>query len=263
MSETKVHPYLADKLNRMHPDMTLALAFVPDGRTLRLSCLLVLAEDLLGLHYGSREPEVRFNRVRWWHEEWGRLLAGAPRHPLTSGLAAAGTVREPHLNETLAFAASHDAEACADVDSLLAPAATIGRALGGVEAELHGNAEDAAAGRVGIWTEIVALELILALPRRLAAAEAGLPLTLTAELQVTRQAAIEDEPTARRIQERLLGDVAEAAGPVAGSDGWILRTLLRDRATRWTRSGREPRAFARLLRAWRAARQVRRSDLQG
>ncbi|MEO0421025.1 MAG: squalene/phytoene synthase family protein [Pseudomonadota bacterium] len=67
----------------------LPTLFAPDEHRVRLGVAFALRGEIGRSLVPDLAPEVASTRLSWWGEEAGRVVAGAPRHPLTSYLAGA------------------------------------------------------------------------------------------------------------------------------------------------------------------------------
>jgi phytoene synthase len=68
-------------------DEELVANFLRGDSERRFRLLCALRDTILAASAGSRDPAIGAVKLDWWRQEIARLAGGAPRHPLTGGLA--------------------------------------------------------------------------------------------------------------------------------------------------------------------------------
>lgn len=76
------------KWSGVHPELALALRFVPAAARDRALGLAVVGLEIEDAAFRIAEDHVAEAKLHWWAEELARLLDGKPRHPATQALAA-------------------------------------------------------------------------------------------------------------------------------------------------------------------------------
>lgn len=83
------------KWSDLHPELALALRFVPGSRRDQALGLAVVGLEIEDAAFRIGEDHVAEAKLHWWAEELARLLDGKPRHPATQAMAAPGGLAVP------------------------------------------------------------------------------------------------------------------------------------------------------------------------
>lgn len=245
--------YVEDKLAARDPDFLLTRIFAPAEHRRALSALHALRAELRAIPLTVSDPGVALVKLGWWREEWARLAAGQPRHPVTVELAA-GVATPPSLDGALAATMSLiEAPSVESVAQLERTIRALAEPLAALEAGLGGGAapkED--------WVRIQWIGLLEDLGALAAAGRAPIPLELLAARQIPRDRLAADARSLARVTAALAAGLTGSPERPSGHAG-IYRAVAELKLARY-RLGRRtpPGAGRRLWAAWRAARAVRR-----
>lgn len=73
-----------------HPELALALRFVPPAARARTLGLAVIGLEIEDAAFRIAEDHVAEAKLHWWAEELARTLDGKPRHPATQAISEDG-----------------------------------------------------------------------------------------------------------------------------------------------------------------------------
>ena len=245
--------WLDERVGVGDPDYPLAEAFVAPAQRPVFRLLFGLRAEVQDLLLSTTDPDPTLVRLGWWRQEWERLAAAEPRHPLTRGLARHGRHDAADLDPALtALAELLQMSSCETDQALMALMADIGRSFGRVEAVLF----ELDTASPGAWQEIFAADLILNLGRLARLGRAVVPLNLGAELQLSRESIQQRPEQLLALQQTLIRRHAPQALPGA-APSWVYRSIRTRRLRALLTRGGEPGALSRLLAAWQGRRQLR------
>lgn len=259
------------KWSAAHPELALALTFVPAPVRDAWAAFACLACELEQAAFDTRDAEPAAAKLQWWAEELVRAGKGEARHPLSQALAQHPRFASVEASRWFAVIrgalTQREPDPAADRQALLDGLAALYRPLAEIEAELFGI--DAAA-RARASTLSRAVRDTVALGDSLRAGRLPLPLDLLARHRLSRGDLSQPSPTqAAALQEwlrALADDFAAIPAVRLGAIGAASRTADRARARRASRAP-EPQvalgeALARLPLAtvWSAWRAGRRSS---
>ncbi len=247
--------YLEDRLRRDQPEVLLTRVFAPKADQQAISAQFVLLDEISQL-VQIRETGVAMTKMAWWFEEWKRLKAGEPTHPVTKTLAESANSANteiPRLDGMLSVVASMiQGQSPGDLSELSSWLVDFCGPLAALEPTA--SSDHAVADS---WQQIVLLKWISTLPRLAELGRAPWPLELSAQTQI-RRAQLNQPELQRRAVEALWSAVAgtSAATPIrqsghAGIYLSVVRTTLLARALGQPSAGR----WQTLWTAWRARRR--------
>lgn len=163
-------------------DLYYTFLFEHRERRRRLEAVAALGASLGAVEERCSDPGVARIKLAWWREEFQRLSAGAPRHPLCTPLARSAEAERARVAGVLtglAQAAEHNLSLCsAPAEALLERhCRAVGGALWSLLAELCGS-DGAAATRLG--TALERTRLLLGTREDLSRVRLRLPAELLA-----------------------------------------------------------------------------------
>lgn len=249
MKSDSVEHYLEDRLQRIEPALAVTRLFIPEAGRRRFAAQRVLLFELTEL-VGIRETGVATTKLAWWYEEWKRLHAGEPRHPVTRALAldqAGDAVPWPSLDGALSVVASQiAAEPPANEQELAKWLDELASALSALELRADGASPAQPA-----WRQLVLAEWMLHLARWAELDRAPWSLDLAARCQLST-AQLRRDPgltEGRRALWRAFGVDRLPRGTAAATSFTVLRrTRLRELLGEGNGAGR----WGTLISAWRA-----------
>ena len=255
-------------------DEELVANFLQGDPERRFRLLCALRDTILAATAQSRDPAIGAVKLDWWRQEIARLIAGEPRHPLTSGLApllSPDTPFLPWLEELVICAESLGRrEAPESVDQLRMycfrrEGAVLTLAAAPQGDESHDGPRRTAARHAGIAWGLAKTTAALACGRQLFL----LPRDVTADagLDGVPPGRWGEQDAFRRALERLadagLQELARAgpeirsASAVTAVVAAVSETHLTARRRDGARGSAHP--LQSLWRAWRAARRQARA----
>jgi len=263
------------KWGAAHPELGLALRFVPAGERDAQGAFACLRYELEHAAFGIREEQPATMKLQWWAEEFARAGRGEARHPLTLALAGHGGFGAIPLADwhavIIGALAQRDPEPPSDRVALLATGMAFQRPLAANETRLFARADADATARVHALSR--ALRETATLGTALQDGRLPLPLDLLARHRLARgELATASPPQVAALREwlgMLASDCAavSASGASLGAfasarlhaDRWRAQTAARadDPLTALnTAFGRAP--FGATWAAWRAGRRLSR-----
>lgn len=262
------------KWTATHPELGLALTFVPAPSRNAQAAFACLAFEMEYAAFGIREREPAAIKLQWWAEEFARAREGEARHPLTQALtlhSGFADIRQAQWHAVVAGAfAQHDPEPASDCATLLRGFEPFYNALATVEAQLFASVDADARTRLHALSR--------ALRDTAALAEDGrddrlpLPLELLARHRLARGDLMHDSAqrhAALRDWLQALGAEYEDLGAVPARVGILGHTVLHADRWRIRNAVRAADPLAQLTRdlarlplgsAWAAWRAARRSS---
>jgi phytoene synthase len=196
------------KWSGVHPELALALRFVPGAARDRALGLAVIGLEIEDAAFRIAEDHVAEAKLHWWAEELARLLEGRPRHPATQALAATdGLALPPGVWDAVINGALAIRET--------GPAGSLGDLLDG-HRRYYGPLAQAAAASPGVSADAAAEAAALAralqeLTDPRGALERGrlpLPLDLLARHQLDRGELAARSPARDEAMRELLSQIA-------------------------------------------------------
>lgn len=197
------------KWSGVHPELALALRFVPAAKRDRALGLAVIGLEIEDAAFRIAEDHVAEAKLHWWAEELARLLDGKPRHPATQALAAAD-------RPTIAPGAWDAVITGALAIREAGPAGSLGDLLDGHRRYYGPLADAAAVAAPGVSAEATAEAAVLAralqeltdLRGTLERGRLPLPLDLLARHQLDRGELVMRSPARDEALRELLRQIA-------------------------------------------------------
>ena len=187
------------KWTAAHPELALALTFVPAASRAARSAFACIRFELEHAAYGIREAQPAALKLQWWTEEFARARGGEARHPLTRALAADARLADVALDEWhAAIVGAHvqrDAEPAPDTAALLHGYEALQAPLARIESALFGPFDAAVLARVHAVSR--ALRESATLGDALRDGRMPLPLDLLARHRLARGDLAHDAPARR------------------------------------------------------------------
>lgn len=231
------------KWTAAHPELALALTFVPAPLRAARSAFACIGFELEYAAYGIREAQPAALKLQWWAEEFARARRGEARHPLARVLAAHAPLGDVPL-ETWQQAivgafAQRDPESAADATALLRGYGELQAPLARIESMLFGPLDADALARVRVAAR--ALRETATLGEALRDGRLPLPLDLLARHRLARGDLAHDSPARRAalrewlrelraaIDGRTLRGAGVHGAAIASADRWrIVRASTAD-----------------------------------
>lgn len=173
----------------------LALGFLSGVERTRESAFACLRFELEHATFTIAESSVATTKLHWWLEEFARLNAGEPRHPLTQALASCTASAIPlNLWQRAIHAAlqSRESEPAATFDDLIAGYSHFQHALTAIESLLFPHIDTVESTRAQSLSR--ALRDIAALPEPLQTGRLPLPLDTLARHRLSRNDLTQPSP---------------------------------------------------------------------
>ena len=203
------------KWTAAHPELALALTFVPAPVRAARSAFACIGFELEYAAYGIREAQPAALKLQWWAEEFARARRGEARHPLTQVLATHARFGDVPLEAWQAAIvgafAQRDPEPAADAAALLHGYGELQAPLARIESLLFGPIDVDALVRVRVAARVLRESAMLA--DALRDGRLPLPLDLLARHRLARGDLAHDAPARRAaLRDWLLRLRAETDG---------------------------------------------------
>jgi len=187
------------KWTAAHPELALALTFVPAASRAARSAFACIGFELEHAAYGIREAQPAALKLQWWAEEFARARSGEARHPLTRALAGDAHFADVALDQwhaaIIGAHAQRDPEPAPDTAALLRGYETLQAPLARIESTLFGPFDATVLARIRAVSR--ALRETATLGDALRDGRLPLPLDLLARHRLARGDLAHDTPARR------------------------------------------------------------------
>jgi phytoene synthase len=222
------------KWTAAHPELALALTFVPAASRAARSAFACIGFELEHAAYGIREAQPAALKLQWWAEEFARARSGEARHPLTRTLSCdarfAGVALDQWHAAIIGAHAQRDPQPAPDTAALLRGYEVLQAPLACIESTLFGPFDAAVLARIRAVSR--ALRETAALGDALRDGRLPLPLDLLAKHRLARGDLAHDTPARRGALRDGLRVLHASTDALAWRDAGVLAAASAS-ADRW------------------------------